>query len=183
MKASAVLNDKDVWAMRRAISNTNQIQSSLPNGKIDFDLICCGLAAPKEMYWMESNWLKRNLMEWKHFRGERAAPMKSSTIINHQFNQIKIILICLIDLIDWLIDLISFGEWGSSSATNNNSTSLLNQFQSISSIIDELMDWWRELIVVLLLLRGWLASFHQSTSTTPINCWPQSMPQLMELLN
>ena len=57
MKASAVLNDKDVWAMRRAISNTNQIQSSLPNGKIDFDLICCGHWRPiaRLVCWKQNN--------------------------------------------------------------------------------------------------------------------------------
>ena len=36
--------------MRRAISNTNQIQSSLPNGKIDFDLICCAHWGPFAAY-------------------------------------------------------------------------------------------------------------------------------------
>ena len=48
-------------SLRLPNNNTNQIQSSLPNGKIDFDLICCGLGRRErnlkffEFQWSEGN--------------------------------------------------------------------------------------------------------------------------------
>ena len=100
-------------------------------------------------------WNEINLFEFAPAGRPKTAAMKSHSIFFSFFIKEE-------EKNDWLFDFIC--RRGSSSATNNNSTSLLNQFQSISSIIDELMDWWRELIVVLLLLRGCRSSINQ-----PIN--------------
>ena len=67
------------------ISNTNQIQSSLPNGKIDFDLICCAHWGPFAAYDEQSE-------------VNKAKGAVSANEINNEINQIKIILICLIEL-------------------------------------------------------------------------------------
>ena len=80
------------------ISNTNQIQSSLPNGKIDFDLICCAHWGPKRtVQWMkwiavlaEGNlWMKWSLLCWFLFFGGLWAAAGRTAPQREENNQTK----------------------------------------------------------------------------------------------
>jgi len=64
-------------SLRLPNNNTNQIQSSLPNGKIDFDLICCGLGRPLRI---------ENEKEMKFLLIEQWSKESSPPIINQQTN-------------------------------------------------------------------------------------------------
>ena len=73
----------------------NHISFLFENEKWNWWLIEMKGQRPKRMYWMK----------WKHSRGGRAAPTKSTTTINHQSTFMKL------NWFDWLVDwLISFGE-------------------------------------------------------------------------
>ena len=83
------------------ISNTNQIQSSLPNGKIDFDLICCAHWGPKRT--VQQFKIKRILINWICCCscGGRSAPTKSTL---HSINKRKIkVFLFWFHEVDWFL--------------------------------------------------------------------------------
>jgi len=136
-------------SLRLPNNNTNQIQSSLPNGKIDFDLICCGLGRPSvcraNKLWDEWNelsnlWAKHGARQhngsgvgfgWPSFlwiMGWWASQCsaKEKTTPTNKTNGMSFLL-SFLHLIDW-----SEAEWNQIERKEESRASPINQTKEIN---------------------------------------------------